>query len=225
MAIKRGVKVKEGEKLDDATIQRVIDLLEDEKEPITKKSACEILNISYNTTRLATIINDYKDKQERRKKNFQKNKGQPLSDYDISYIVKAALSGEPISEISESIYRSPQVINNKLNELGVPRKERGYNPWVKSSQGYKLGPKLLPEECIIKEAKPGQIVWSAQDQAAAEVVKYQGKTRDGVSDVYQVYVLQPTETRKKAGFYASYRIEELGSLAHLEKYIDLNKLT
>ena len=51
MAISRGVKKKSHEKLDSANIQRVIDLLEQD-EPITKKEACEMLNIRYNTTRL-----------------------------------------------------------------------------------------------------------------------------------------------------------------------------
>lgn len=54
MAVKR-VKVKEGEKLTPSNIEKVIGLLEIEK-PISKKDACELLNISYNTTRLARII-------------------------------------------------------------------------------------------------------------------------------------------------------------------------
>ena len=45
------IKKKSYEKLDDINIKRVIDALESEI-PITKKDACEILNISYNTTRL-----------------------------------------------------------------------------------------------------------------------------------------------------------------------------
>ena len=46
----RGVKAKSHEKLDDANVQRVIELLGGD-EPITKKEVCEILNIRYNTTR------------------------------------------------------------------------------------------------------------------------------------------------------------------------------
>ena len=72
-ANKKGVKKKEHEKLDDATIERVIGLLEGEK-PITKKEACEALNIRYNTTRLKNIIEEYQEKAARRKKNFEKTK-------------------------------------------------------------------------------------------------------------------------------------------------------
>ena len=49
------IKKKEGENLTETNIEKVIGLLEQEK-PITKKQACEILNISYNTTRLTKII-------------------------------------------------------------------------------------------------------------------------------------------------------------------------
>ena len=53
-------KKKDYEKLTDANIKHVIELLEAEK-PITKKEACGILNISYNTTRLNNIIQEYKE--------------------------------------------------------------------------------------------------------------------------------------------------------------------
>ena len=49
--MKRGTKKKSYENLTDSNIKNVISLLEAEK-PITKKEACDILNISYNTTRL-----------------------------------------------------------------------------------------------------------------------------------------------------------------------------
>ena len=54
---KRGVKKQDHERLDDATIGRVVSLLGAEK-PITKKAACETLNISYNTARLKKIIDE-----------------------------------------------------------------------------------------------------------------------------------------------------------------------
>ena len=57
MAI-RNVKAKSHEKLDATNVQKVIDLLEQES-PITKKEACEILNIRYNTTRLQKIIDEH----------------------------------------------------------------------------------------------------------------------------------------------------------------------
>ena len=51
----RRIKKRSHEKLTDANIRHVMDLLES-KNPITKKEACSILNISYNTTRLNNIF-------------------------------------------------------------------------------------------------------------------------------------------------------------------------
>ena len=60
------IKKKKYEKLDDTNIKRVIAALEGET-PITKKEACEMLNISYNTTRLSKIIANFREEQEYRK--------------------------------------------------------------------------------------------------------------------------------------------------------------
>lgn len=214
MAVKRSVKVKEGEKLDDATVSRVIGLLESDT-PITKKAACEILNIAYNTTRLGTIITEFRDKAERRKKNFEKNRGQPLSDSDIAYIVRGILIGETVSELSEMLFRSPGQINRVVEQLGVPRKVRGES--LANTQ-------LLPDECVIKHAEPGDIVWSARYHAAAEVIKNIGVSVNGY-DMYRIYVYEPTENKRRGGFYAAQSIEDLGSLKHLEKYVNIDQLT
>lgn len=214
MAVKRGVKAKEGENLDDATIARVIDLLEGEQ-PITKKAACEILNIAYNTTRLTSIINEYKEKLDRRKKNFEKNRGKPLTDSDISYIVRGILIGESVSEISEMLFRPASQINRVVQDLGVPKKVRGES--LAHTQ-------LLPEECVLETVDIGQIVWSARYHAAAEVIKPLGKSVNGY-DMYRIYVYEPTESKRRGGFYASQSIEDLGSLRHLEKYINIDQLT
>ena len=46
-----GIRKKKEEQLSETNINKVIDLLSADK-PITKKEACGILNIAYNTTRL-----------------------------------------------------------------------------------------------------------------------------------------------------------------------------
>ena len=53
------VRQKKHEKQDEVTLNKVIGLLEAET-PITKKEACEILNITYNTTRLNKIYQNIK---------------------------------------------------------------------------------------------------------------------------------------------------------------------
>src|SRR5210317_827484 len=96
---RRGIKKKEYERLDDVTIGRVVSLLEGEK-PITKKEACETLNISYNTARLNKIIQEYKDKMAYRKKRYESNKGKPFSDLDIKELVTDYLNGDSIASIA-----------------------------------------------------------------------------------------------------------------------------
>ena len=212
---KKGVKKKEHEKLDDATIERVLELLAGEK-PITKKEACEVLNISYNTTRLKNILEEYQEKAARRKKNFEKTKNTPLTDSEISNIVLSFLQGYPISDISEFTFRSPAVINRVLEQIGVPERPKG-DDYYKSA--------FLPDECVTYEyPKPGTIMWSALYHTACEFVKIDlAKNRDG-TDSCQCYVFEPSEYKKRGGFYASHRIEELGSLAHLSKYLSTEQL-
>ena len=110
------VKRKDYERLDDATVSRVIQLLEQDK-PVTKKAACEILNISYNTKRLDKIIEEYKDKIEYTKKRMKANKGRAFNEYEIKDMVISYLSGESITKIADSMYRSIHVVKNYLKVI------------------------------------------------------------------------------------------------------------
>ena len=76
------MRIKKHENLTKANIAKVIELLEAEK-PITKKEACGILNITYNTTRLGNIIAEHKSDIERTAKMKAKLRGTPASESDI----------------------------------------------------------------------------------------------------------------------------------------------
>ena len=56
----RRIKKKESENLSDTNIRKVINLLSGSS-PITKKEACGILNIAYNTARLQRIIDEFEE--------------------------------------------------------------------------------------------------------------------------------------------------------------------
>ena len=59
----RKTKNSDDEKLDAQNLEKVIALLEPtEGKPISKKDACAMLCIAYNTTRLGTLIEKYKEK-------------------------------------------------------------------------------------------------------------------------------------------------------------------
>ena len=72
----RTVKRKAHENLTDDNISRVISFLRQDN-PITKKEACELLNIRYNTTRLQNIIDDFEDTLKE-KKDSKLRKGENL---------------------------------------------------------------------------------------------------------------------------------------------------
>ena len=115
------IKKKEHEKLSDNNIQHVIELLEGEK-PITKKEACGILHISYNTTRLAKIITDYRENIAYKIERKNRNKGKAASDYEIKEAATMYLKGNNVTDIAKSLYRSAGFVKAILERLGVPTK-------------------------------------------------------------------------------------------------------
>jgi hypothetical protein len=210
----RGIKKKDGEKLDDANILKVKELLEAEK-PITKKEACQILNISYNSSRLQRIIDEYDERQERRKKNFAANRGRSLDVGEIKRIISWYLEGYEVSHLQEMLYRPASKIKWVLEHYGVPIRTRGEEARLIS---------LIPEQARRETFDIGSFVWHAPHQAVCEVMKDYGVTKDGLSKVYQVYVYEKTEHARRGGRYDFVRAEDLGSLEHLNEFIDAEAL-
>lgn len=216
MAAAKRVKVKEGENLTDAFIERVIKLLEQEK-PISKKEACQVLNISYNTTRLATIIENYKSRKELDSKRRAANRGKPASPDEIKSVIEDYLSNMTVSDIAAGLYRSTTFVRNIIDTVGVPQRGVGEN-YFEFSQ--------LPEQCVSDEFKDNEIVWSARHQSPAVIDAHVGRTKDGIANLYRVYVIEPFEAPDKLyvkswgtpGFYATQPAYELGRLEHLKQY-------
>ncbi|RLG17879.1 hypothetical protein DRN75_03110 [Nanoarchaeota archaeon] len=217
MAAKR-VKKKEHENLTDVNIIRVIELLE-AKPPITKKTACEILNIAYNTTRLNNIVEGFKEQKATQKRLRDANRGKPLSIDEKSNIIESYLKGESLVDISKSIYRSVALVRSVIASLGVPKRATGDE---------KRFPLFLPDNCVSEDFEPGQKAWSAVYHAPCEVLKevsgelYQDKYG---CKCYQIYVIEPLEEAldmypniKVGGFSAYSTAYNLGSLEHLLEY-------
>ena len=158
---------RDHERLDEANIKLVIEHLERADKPITKKKACEMLNIAYNTKRLNSIIEDFKSKIETRKKLFAQNRGAAWSTYDLKELVVRYLNGDPISTLSTSLYRSPGAIKKKLRQVGVP---------IRDTDITYHNPLFLPDESLRHEYKEGDLVWSARYNCVAEI-----------QDLYQVH--------------------------------------
>ena len=140
------IKKKSHEKLDDTNIKRVIEALSS-KTPVTKKEACEMLNISYNTTRLSKIIEGFREDQEYRKSRMNKNRGKSASSEEIKQMIEKYLDGQTITDIARAMYRSPAFIKGNLDRIGVP---------TRVAEGEKF---IVPDECVKYEFEIGEWVW------------------------------------------------------------------
>ena len=232
------MRIKKHENLTKANIAKVIELLEQDK-PITKKEACSILNITYNTTRLGKIIDEHKLDIERTSRMKAKLRGKPATDDDIRFVVQRYLTGENVSSIASSMYRSPAFVKSIIEKIGVPMKlpEGDY-------EGRRTA--MLPDQCVADEFKVGEVVWAIRKNYPAKIVReitvkhqqenagYAGyhdpsKLVDYVEKYgarcYLIYTIETTDLTdtffphlRYAGSYHCQLSYDLGSLIHLEKY-------
>lgn len=209
------VKAKEHENLSEANIKKVIELLEAEK-PISKKEACEILNISYNTTRLSKIIENYKNELLESARRKAANRGKAATPYEIQTAIESYLDGESVAEISKRLYRSPSFVREVIERIGVPQKPTGATY---------ANPGVIPEPCAREEFRKGQVAWSAKRHCMCIVLDKQ-KASDSDNNYYQIYVIEPIEEPSPyfpqyqgyGGFYDGAYAYDLGSLDHLKQY-------
>ena len=190
---------KDDEKLDAASLEKVIALLEQEK-PITKKDACAMLNITYNTTRLAKLIETYKEKKAAAAAKRASLRGKPATPGEVSYIISEYLEGAPIDSISERTYRGPIFIKNILEEYSVPIRAKSHDYFR---------PELIPEGAMRDRFKEGEVVYSARYDSTAKI---EGEIRQKGQWVYRIWLLAD-----KWKQYAYQEAAELASLEHLRK--------
>ena len=231
------VKKKSHENLSDENIAKVIDLLAAEK-PITKKEACGILNISYNTTRLTKIIDVHVADIAYRSALLAKNRGKPASNLEIKEIITEYLQGISVAQIAAGVFRSTGFVKAVIENVGVPK--RGANAEEKSHVN------LIPEQCIAESFEIGELVWSARYHTIAcirsEITPDYTKRMKGIAEtdyatkylgkVYTVYVTEEVTGENSlfpavtsGGFFASVAAYDLGSLQHLTTYgVELQKI-
>lgn len=195
----RRVKVKDSEKLDDNNIKYVIELLESDK-PITKKEACNILRISYNTTRLGNIIAGYKERAATDARLRAKNRGKAATDGEVVRAIEEYLNGDAISEIAKYMYRSSSFIKGIIKKYNVP---------VRATSSNYFSPELLPDEALSEDFKPGELVWSARYNTTATVKKL-SDTHPMHGNCYSIWL------NGRDSKYAYQPWYELGKLEHLQ---------
>ena len=194
MAVRR-IKVQEGENLTDANKEKVIALLEGDK-PITKKAACEILNITYNTTRLNRILEEHKEDVAFRKNMRKKMRTQPVDTATASTIVSEYLSGTSLLDISTATYRSTNVIKNILIKYNVP---------IRNSSVDYLHPVFIDnDEAIKDDYVEGDLTYSARYDCPATIIKGQNTENHGM-----VYSLQIHGEKRKQICQPFYELADL----------------
>lgn len=192
----------EQELMTDTNLSRVIRLLEPQEEgakPITKKDACQMLGMAYNTTRLGTIIDDFKKKQERAAKRRAELRGKPVTNDELVYIIGEYLNGEPVDAISKSTFRSPTFIKNVLEDNAVPIRVPGHTYF---------DPQLIPDGATRDRFKIGEVVYSARYDSTARIDAEQKTSEHGW--VYRIWLL--ADKWKQSAYQEA---AELASLEHI----------
>ena len=201
----RKVNALEEEKMTDANIARVIQLLEpteEGKQPITKKLACELLGMAYNTTRLGTVIQQFKERKQKERQRRAAKRGKPAEKDEIVYAIKEYLSGEPIDAISKGLYRSPAFVKNILESNHVP---------IRATSHDYFNPELIPEGAMRDRFTVGEIVYSSRYDSTARIeAELKNDPKHGW--VYRIWLLGERWQQ-----YAYQEAAELASLEHLRE--------
>jgi len=190
------------EKMTDVNILKVIKLLESQdNKPITKKDACQMLGMAYNTTRLASIIEEFKQKQQRIAEQKAKLRGKPISDSERINIIQEYLLGATVEAISKLTYRGSHLIKQVLEDNSVPIRQPGHNYFT---------PQLIPEGAMRDRFQCGEVVYSARYDSMAKIKSEKLDPKHGY--IYSLWLL--SERWLQWCWQPHY---ELASLEHLRK--------
>jgi len=197
--MKRGIRKKAGEDLSPTKIEEVIAFLNQDK-PITKKAACEILNISYNTTRLNKIIEEHNETKAYHEKRRKELRSKPLSKEEIAFIVSSYLEEGNLSLISEDSFRSTSVVKRVLERYNIP---------LRTSTTTYHNPIFLPDNSIAEDYAKDDLVYSARYDQPAYISR---EIQDGV---YKLWLIKDEQ-------YAMQPYYELGDLRRLQVELGIN---
>jgi hypothetical protein len=203
MATKKRSELEQ-ELMTEANILRVISLLEPKDvatKPITKKDACAILGMAYNTTRLATILEEFKAKRDRDATRRAALRGKAATAEEVTYIIQEYLEGATVDAISKSTYRGATFVKGILEKYAVP---------IRATSHDYFRPELIPDGAVRDRFVIGEVVYSARYDSVARIDTEQPHTQHGW--VYRIWLL--ADKWKQSAYTPA---EELASLEHLRK--------
>lgn len=196
------MKEKTTDNITNENLEKVIKLLEPLEEgakKCTKKEACAILGIAYNTTRLGALIEKYKEGKERDAKRRAALRGKPATQDEIVYVISEYLEGSTIDAITKSTFRSNGFVHRILEENSVPVR--------RTSHDY-FRPELIPEGAVRDRFNIGETVYSARYDSTARIETETLSAKHGF--IYRIWLLS-----EKWLQYANQEACELASLEHL----------
>ena len=195
------IKLQVGEDLSSKNVKGVIAYLGGDK--ATKKVACEMLGIKYNTTRLANIIESHLEDEERIKRLRSKKRGTPILKEEACSIVSEYLISRSYDSAAKQHFRSVALVKATIHKYGADL--------ISKKTDY-FKPIMLPELSRREYFEKDEIVWSARYNCMARIL-------DPVKGGYWVWVLGSNAQQ------SAQATEELGSLASLtELGVNLNQI-
>ena len=189
------------ERLDDASMEKVIRMLEptDGSKPYSKKECCNVLAIAYNTTRLGTLIEKYKEGKARDAARRAKLRGTPATQEETVFIIQEYLEGATIDSLTNSTFRPANFVKYVLESNNVP---------IRATSHDYFKPELIPEGATRDRFSLGEIVYSARYDSTARIDAEQFDKRHGW--VYRIWLLSEKWLQS-----AYQEATELASLEHL----------
>jgi hypothetical protein len=191
---------KENDLLTDANIERVIAGLAATPR-MTKKDACAVIGIAYNTTRLDSLIEKYLDKKARDTSRRAALRGKPATSDEIVYAIQEYLEGTTIDAISKATYRGPSFVKAILEKYSVP---------IRNTSTDYFRPGLIPDAAVRERYAVGEVVYSARYDSCARIDTEQHDPRYGW--IYRIWLLSDRWLQS-----AYQPAEELASLEHIRK--------
>lgn len=197
----RRTKSSDLEKLDPQNLDKVIALLEPEDgKPISKKDACAMLCIAYNTTRLGTLIEKHKEKKLAVAARRAALRGKPATPQEVQFIISSYLEGDTVSSLAERTYRSSGLISQILESHAVPLRAKAHDYFR---------PELIPEAAMQLRFQVDEVVYSARYDSMAKI---KSELFQNNQWVYCVWLMSDRWHQ-----FAYQEAAELASLQHLRK--------
>lgn len=193
--------------IEESKIKLVIQKLEEAEKPITKKEACGILGITYNTTRLQNIIDEFKQRKETEKKLRKIVRKTKPSEPELKEIVEGYLNGEPYSEISKSTHRTVGQIKRILESFFLPERHTGAD--------YFNNVLSIPPESLAEDYLPGDLVFSARYNCLAEITKELSIHKDH-GTCYRIFLFGKEQQYACQPFYELLDLRELNARFNLK---------